>query len=189
MSRKISSAIFGIALICFLLPWVNVSCQGQKVASFTGIQLVTGTTIEEPQIFGPAKKRKINGETFAILAFLAVIAGCIFSFSKGKIGSAAPVVAGGIGVVLLFLLKSKIDGDVMKQTGGMLLVNYAIGFYLTLILSLSGLGVNAYSVLQSKRLSLPRREVRGIASNFCSQCGSKVELGAAFCSECGHSLK
>lgn len=51
-TKKISPVILGIALICFFLPWINVSCQGEKVGTFTGIKLVTGTTIEQRGMFG-----------------------------------------------------------------------------------------------------------------------------------------
>lgn len=52
-TKKAIPAILGLALICFFLPFVTVSCQGQKLMTFSGIQLVTGTTIQEPQMFGP----------------------------------------------------------------------------------------------------------------------------------------
>jgi len=189
MARKISPAIFGIALICFLLPWVNVSCQGQRVASFSGFQLVTGTTIEEPVMFGPKKERKIKSEPFAILALLATIAGLGVGFLKGKTGSSGTAVIGGVGIIMLLLLKSKLDNEIFKQGQGLLQLDYMAGFYLTLLLFLLAIGVNIYSAMQSKRLSLLPIERRGTATNFCSQCGAKVELGTAFCSECGHSLK
>lgn len=189
MVKKLSSTIFGIALICFFLPWVNVSCQNQKVASFTGIQLVTGTTVEEPQMFGPKKERKINGEPLAILSFLSVIAGFALGFLKDKKGTTGPAIAGGIGIILLLLLKSKLDNDILRETGGMLQVDYEVGFYLTLISFLSAIGINIYSIMQEKGLSLPHIKSQSADHKFCSQCGTMVAHDSAFCSECGHSLK
>ena len=57
MTKKFSPAIFGIVLICFILPFVTVSCQGQKLATLTGIQLITGTTIKQPNMTG--KKQRL----------------------------------------------------------------------------------------------------------------------------------
>ena len=47
MLRKLPPAAYLLALICFLLPFVEVSCNGQKVVSLTGIQLLAG-----PQVGG-----------------------------------------------------------------------------------------------------------------------------------------
>ena len=43
--RRFTPAIYVLTLICFFLPFTHISCEGRKVASFTGIQLVTGTSI------------------------------------------------------------------------------------------------------------------------------------------------
>lgn len=187
LHRKISPAIFGIALICFFLPWINVSCQGQKVMSFTGIQLVTGTTIEEPTMFGAKQERKVNGETLAILTFLTVITGLGLSFLKDK--KRVGAVVGGAGIILLLLLKSKLDNDILKETGGMLQLNYEAGFYLTLISFLSAIGINVYSIMQDRGLSLPQIKNQSAGYKFCSQCGARIDYDSTFCSECGHSLK
>lgn len=184
MHKKLSPAIFGIALICFFLPWVNVSCQGQKVMSFSGIQLVTGTTIEEPTMFGAEQKRKVKGETFAILTFLSAIGGLALSFIKDKKGTIGTVVTGSIGIVFLLLLKSKLDNDILRETGGMVQLDYMAGFYLTLLLFLSVAGINVYSMMQGKGAFLPQGK-GGAAHKFCPECGARVKPDAAFCSECG----
>lgn len=189
MPKRLSPAIFGVVLICFFLPWVNVSCQGQKVVSFTGIQLITGTTVEEPQMFGPKKERKVNGEPLAILTFLVVITGLGLGFLKNKKGTIISTVVGGIGTIILLLLKSKLDNDVLRETGGMLQLDYGIGFYFTLILFLSAIVVNVYPIIQGKGVPLHQIKSSKAGSKFCSLCGAKAELGATFCSECGHSLK
>lgn len=205
MVKKLSPAIFGIVLICFFLPWVNVSCQGQKIATFSGIQLVTGTTIEEPKMFRELKgfshpyadelrrsskqANKIEGELFAILAFLAAIGGLSSGFLKRKMGTLGPAIAGGTGTILLLLLSAKLNNDIFQQGQGLLQLDCRIGFYLTLILFLSTIGVNMYPMVYGKMWSLSpgRTEVRAV--KFCSQCGSKVSSDDTFCCECGHSLR
>ncbi|MFN3396681.1 MAG: zinc-ribbon domain-containing protein [Thermodesulfovibrionales bacterium] len=187
--KKLSPAIFGIALICFFLPWINVSCQGQKVMSFSGIQLVTGTTIEEPTMFGPAQKRKVKSEAFALLTFLSAIAGLVLSLMKNKKGTIGTIVSGCAGIVLLLMLESKLDSDIKKETAGMLQLNYDIGFYLTLVLFIAVAGINAYSIMRYKGMTLPQINNQSPSFKFCSQCGAKLHSDATFCSECGHSLK
>jgi hypothetical protein len=149
--KKLSPAIFGIALICFFLPFVNVSCQGQKVASYTGIQLVTGTTIEEPSMFGQKQVREVSGEPLAILAFLSGIAGLGLSFLKSKKSAIGPAVVGIVGLISLLLLKSEMDDDILREGGGMLQIEYTAGFWLTFVLYLSAIGLNAFLFSQSKK--------------------------------------
>ena len=204
MVKRLSPAIFGIALICFFLPWVNVSCQGQKVITLSGIQLVTGTTIEEPKMFRELKGfshpyikepgrsseeyNKIKGEVLAILTFLATIGGLSLSFLKRKKGTLGPAIAGGIGTILLLLLSAKLNNDIFQQGQGLLQLDYRIGFYLTLILFLLAIGVNVYSIVQVKEGSsfsfTGKRYYK-----FCTQCGSKNATDNAFCSECGSKFE
>lgn len=49
--RHVSPAAFGFVVLCFLLPFVTLSCPGGSF-TFSGVQLATGTTIEEPGLFG-----------------------------------------------------------------------------------------------------------------------------------------
>ncbi|MBP7147732.1 MAG: hypothetical protein KBD01_09320 [Acidobacteria bacterium] len=43
---KFSPALFGLALACFVMPFMSVSCQGQKLVSLTGLQLMTGAEVK-----------------------------------------------------------------------------------------------------------------------------------------------
>lgn len=151
--RKISPAIFGVALICFFLPFVNVSCGGQKVASFTGIQLVTGTTIKQPGMFEQKQTQKLKREPLAICAFLSVIVGLGLSLLKTKKSPIVTAIIGGIGAVMLLLLKSKMDNDVLNQTGGMVQLEYTFGFWLTFLLNFSAAGLNAFFASKKEIIS------------------------------------
>ena len=123
IARKLSPAAFVFALICFFLPFVTFSCQGHEVASFSGIQLATGTTVKQPQMFGPPKSEKFQPEPLAILALLSVVAGVGLSFLKGKRGAVGSALLAVAGVVLLAALKSKLDGEAASQGGGLIQVN------------------------------------------------------------------
>jgi hypothetical protein len=131
---KFSPAIFIIILICFFLPFINITCQGEKVATLTGIQLVTGTTIEQPSMFGAkGKTTKVEGELMALLAFISAIVGLILSFLKNRKISLATAIVGGLGLIFLLLLKNKLDNDMLREGQGMLQLEYSTGFWLTLI--------------------------------------------------------
>jgi len=149
--RRMSPAIFALALICFFLPFVEMSCQGQKILTLTGIQLATGTTIAQPAAFGQAQTRRVSGEPSAVVALLSAIVGLGLSFLKNGKAPIGPAIAGGLGLVTLLLLKSKMDGDILREGGGMIQVEYAVGFWTTFILYASALALNAFLLMQTKR--------------------------------------
>jgi hypothetical protein len=185
--KKASPAVFILALICFFLPFVTFSCEGRKVLSLTGIQLVTGSTIQQPQMFGPSQSQKVGAEPLAVLALLCGLAGLGLSFLKGQTSSIAPAATGVLATILLLALKSKLDGDALQQGGGVLQVNYDVGFYLVEILFLAAVALNVFVLMQGKSLPLPALKVGG-DSKFCTQCGSRNLSADAFCKECGAKI-
>lgn len=181
MLSRISSAILGIALICFFLPWAEISCQGHKVATVNGFQLATGTTIEG---------QKTKGEALAVLALLSTVAGLILCFSKDRMKSLFLIIASGVGTFMIFFLKIKLGGDILKEGKGIVQLTYGAGYYLTLIALLSVAGINAYSYYEiagKGKLSLQGNKSESV-HKFCTECGSKNEIDNSFCSDCGTKL-
>lgn len=156
--RKVSSPLFLLALLCFFLPFVKVSCQGQPVASFTGVQLATGTDLTQPGtgIFGQRQNRRIPADVRVLLTALCAIAGAFVGRLRlgSRAAAAFSAVAAVTGVVSLFLLKSKTDGEVLSQGGGVLQVEYGLGFVLVCLLLLAAAGLNAMVYSQEGR-SMP----------------------------------
>lgn len=196
MNKKISPTIFGLALILFLLPWVNVSCSGQKAFTFSGTDLAIGKTIEIPQAFGPAKQEKTR-EGRATIAFIAGIAGILFGpLGKGRrVEAIAAAVCGGIGSISLYLLKSNMDSEIAAKSYGMISVDYQFSFWLTMLLFLGAGIVNVldlsghwekFAAGAGSAVPITNSTSR---KSFCTQCGAKIGSDAAFCSECGHSMK
>ncbi|MGC9080734.1 hypothetical protein [Sulfurihydrogenibium sp.] len=136
MLKKFSPAVFLLTIFCFFLPWVSVSCQNQKVATFSGTELIVGKTVKVPDNQGNIKEERTGSEPLAILALLSALAGLGLSFLKDKRGVIGSGVAGALGIVFLFLLKSKLENDAMNEGSGLLNVHYEIGFYLTMLLFL-----------------------------------------------------
>lgn len=196
MSKKISPTIFGLALILFLLPWVNVSCSGQKVATFSGADLAIGKTVEIPQAFGPAKQEKTR-EGRATIALIAGIAGILFGpLGKGRrVEAIAAAVCGGIGSISLYLLKSSMDSEIAAKSYGMISVDYQFSFWLAMLFFLGAGIVNILDLSgHLERISAGTGSAMPISNShprksFCTQCGAKICSDAAFCSECGHSIK
>ena len=45
LKKFLNPLFFVIVIISFFLPFFNLTCQQQKIASITGFELITGTTI------------------------------------------------------------------------------------------------------------------------------------------------
>lgn len=192
---KISSGLLGITLLLFLLPWITVSCSGQKIFTFSGTDLAIGKTAQVPQAFAPSKKENTR-EGNATVAFLAGIAGTLAGFliKVERVQKIALTVCGSAGCFSLFLLKSKLDGEIVAQGAGMVTIDYHFTFWITLILFL-GVGIINTLSLTGVLEKFTSGAINGIAFKgspkpfFCSRCGAKVSQEDTFCSECGHSLK
>ena len=145
--KKFSPAAFGFAAFCFLLPFVTFSCPGAQ-ASYSGVQVMLGTTIEEPTLFGEPKKKRLDGEPLAQLAFLCALGGLVLAFLRAmKEGATGTLVASGAGTALLLALKSKIEGDVLSEGEGMIQVSFELGFWLALLAFLAAAAASVYLLI------------------------------------------
>lgn len=182
--NKVPPAALIIALICFFLPFVTFSCQGQKIVSLTGIQLVTGSLIQQPQMFGPATSQKLSPEPLAIVTLLSVILGLGLSLTKGKKGVYCPLFLAGLGFVCVLALQSKLENDALGQGGGAIQVQFEAGFYLLLLLLLASAAASIARWLQLRGKPLLSFKAGG-TDKFCAQCGARNISADAFCKECG----
>ncbi len=89
-----SLLIFACSALCFFLPFVTVSCGGVKAFTLTGQQLATGTTLTQPQPFGPPQTQKLNGDPFAALAWAGALAGVALSLVGRKMAAATAITGG-----------------------------------------------------------------------------------------------
>lgn len=132
---EISSIVFAILLVSFLLPFIQLSCGNQKLKTVTGIQMITGFDIERPLVEKNKPKTKhIKGEPLTRLAFLLGIIGLVLSFIKGKFIPKIMTLIGFIGAGTMLFLKTKIDQKIAEAGVGFLAVDYKIGFWLVLFL-------------------------------------------------------
>jgi hypothetical protein len=126
---RISPALFALGLLCFLFPFVTVSCQGQKIVRLTGVELVTGTTVKTPALFGPAQEKKTDASPLAGIAALAALGGLTLTLTKGAKTLLGGAVCGAVGACSLFLFKvtnSQASGSEMPG----IVLSYDAGFYL-----------------------------------------------------------
>lgn len=142
--RRRSPYMFIVAGLCFFLPFITISCSGQKIATLSGRQLVTGAeiTIENPvagleEEFGtttgeeaPSETEETDPSIWAIVALAAAVLGIAVGFVlKGRARSIGSIAAALIGLVGLIGLRFDLEGDV-EEAEGLVVINYRIGYWL-----------------------------------------------------------
>ncbi len=130
-------APYVVGIVCFVLPFIQVSCSGEKVMQFTGIQLVTGSETKEPMT---GETKKIPPTPLAIIALVALLAGACFCLPATRASSTLAAIAGGVATVAMLFLKMRTDADITKEAQGMpITVEYLMGFWLVCIAAIGGL--------------------------------------------------
>lgn len=135
MNPKLSTASYLGILIAFLLPFMDFSCQGHKIASLNGYDVAFGTTLDmKSPMDGSTQKQKIDGTPTVAIAFLLTLVAAVVTLRFGIAGA----VCAGISLILLLLAQSSINKKALEEGQGMIAVNFDIGYYLTLILLVAG---------------------------------------------------
>ena len=135
-SVGIRIAPYMIGIACFILPFIQISCSGEKVMSFTGVQLVTGSEMANPM---SEEKQKIPPEPTAIIALVALVLGVVFAIQISRGGAILSAVSGGFAVISMIALKTNMDAEIMKEAGGMAIsADYQMGFWGVCIASAAG---------------------------------------------------
>lgn len=212
MRKKIPVAGYVLALICFALPFVQVSCAGQKIATLSGFDLVTGTTITVTENTPPSRTPP---STPAVLALLLVIAGIVLGLIARRGTVIAAAICGVVGAASLMTLASSEMANAPPSANGLLTIDYQFGFYLAVLLMFgSGVLLLVFEFLGGKRVvaapvgmpavapappPAPSPPVLAAAppappeataehDRFCAVCGQAIPPGSHFCAACGHPV-
>lgn len=183
MIKSVSTALFCIALICYAFPWHGAAVGDRTFGGVTGIHLLTGKSASEKGLFGIETKRRVKIEFFAVLAFLAILGGAAAGFVKDRKGFAWSAAAGGLAVVLLFMLQWKLG----REARGLVESDLRFGYYLTLLLSGGAAGLDLYAMMVLRGSGEIADEIAERTA-FCPQCGSANAEDDRFCRTCGVPL-
>jgi hypothetical protein len=143
---KISRATFIIAIICFFLPWIQLSC-GSHHVDLNGMDAITGKTLSDG--------RSISSSPVVALAFLLALAGIAITFARGKfantkIVSIGTAVIGAIGFLLLYMFKVGTYNNFIreKEQGNLMGVelHFRYGLYLTMLSFIAAFLIGVYSL-------------------------------------------
>ncbi len=118
----------GLALLCFLLPWVTVSCAGQPLARITGVQLATGNIdpigggAGMPGAPAAPTAQSYSVDVFALGAAILIIAGLVVTFvlARRRAALIGMITAAVAAVLIVFDVFVRIKGaaeDQIRQSG------------------------------------------------------------------------
>lgn len=129
--QRVRLGAFLLSMMSFALPFMTVSCPGVQ-RDVTGIELVTGVTIDEPQMLGPVQQRRVSGDPLAVTLLVAIVLGAVASLARGRPAGRMAIALGMGGTAMLLLLRQRIDASLQSETMGMVHVTYQSGFWLSL---------------------------------------------------------
>ena len=144
MLRKLPPAAYLLALICFLLPFVEVSCNGQKVVSLTGLQLLAGSQVGGGAGIFAQPQQQVKPETLIVVAFVAGIAGLVLSLLKQRRTDMVGAVCGIVGGGSLLALQQSILSGAPPQALGLIQVQYQPAYFLSVLLFFAGAAILFY---------------------------------------------
>jgi len=189
-----------VTVLCFLLPFITVSCNGKQIASLSGTELAFSSSVEQPQVFGGGTaKRQIDAEPLATIAFLCAIAGIAVGFLVARVPLVSAIV-GAVGTLFLLFLMGKVSGDAGKQAQGLLEINYGAGFILSLLLFIAATAWNGWLFFTSRKPGTAASPplVQSAAAGggtavtalgaTCPHCGNALPANAKFCGGCGKGV-
>lgn len=194
-TKYISPAMFALIVLCFFLPFVNVSCENQQIVSMSGIQLVTGTSVENQYI---GDKEEIPADAKVIVAFACAATGIIVGLQKGKIRNGLSAILGAIGFTALLLFKSGFGEKVAERGDGMLKAQFESGLWVAMVLFLVATIAHSIPIFRASKIeSIPlatganlqiEYKDQQVNSRFCDKCGAELSSKDAFCTNCGNKI-
>ena len=203
LKKFLNPIFFVIVIISFFLPFFNLTCQQQKIASITGFELITGTSISpnslknglkgtsvpQNEIRKGIKSDSVSPEPLALITLLLAVGGLIISFYEkfSDIGSAS---AGLLGTLSLIFLSSVITDNILGKVHlHPLAVECGTGYYISIILFIIILIYNAYLFFQ--RILYKPGEVQSFGSRmrFCPKCGCENDMVSLYCNSCGGRME
>jgi hypothetical protein len=121
---NLARAAKGVALLCFVLPFVTVSCAGTTIGQITGVQLATGNVGQigqnmpgAPAGGGASAAQDSSLDIFALGAALLIIAGLVVTFvlARRRASLIAMACAALAAVLIAFDVLIRIGGAVADR--------------------------------------------------------------------------
>ncbi len=152
---KLSPAAFGLAVLCFLMPFISLSCGGKALGTASGFDIVTNTAFDDLKEEQKEESSEMNCGWLVTVALILIILGGLAALIRRTWGTVAAAVIGAFGIVSLLSFRWLLNHQVAKVWEGakepsdmfaglttmaqaMLTVDYRYGFWLAIMFALVG---------------------------------------------------
>jgi hypothetical protein len=98
---KLARAAKIVALLCFILPWVTISCSGQTLVSMSGLTLATGKVVARNPVTGATEAHAGAPEVLVIVGALLIVFALLMSFAASRRQAAGVGLFASIGAAVL----------------------------------------------------------------------------------------
>lgn len=159
--RKMIPISFGAAIFCFLLPFLDMKCGGQRIVSYTGLDMVVGKDLPGGGMFDESDAQSnVPPNIWAILALGASIIGLYVFVQKKDTSLTTGRLAGAAGVASLIIMQITVRGDLSSQDIGeeTVTLNFLMGYWIC-FLALAAAAILCHLLLQEMQKGEMRHEV------------------------------
>lgn len=128
MVPKLSPSAYLSLIAVFLLPFMDLSCDGDRIVSLNGYEVSFGTEITVGSFFDGYSTERVEGNLAVAIAFFMALAAAAVSLKSQLSGA----VIAAISFVLLLIARAEIQDAIWEEGEGLLMVSFQIGYYLSL---------------------------------------------------------
>ncbi len=132
--RKIALFKIAVILLMFLLPFVNVSCQGLDAQTFTGMDLVLGSSLNQSSSASALQNALSSEGIPAAMIALVCAVGALASamVTRGWLHVVAVSGLSTMGAMSLLWLHLTISADVLQRGQGALTLTWNAAYWMAL---------------------------------------------------------
>jgi len=174
--KFLSPSCFGLVILCFFLPFIDIKCNDVELANVKGIELVTGSQISSSEISLPPVSKdesknpdltfdhqSIDINYFAVAAFVLALGGLVLYFLLKIQKELFMGIIGFGGVLSLLLMRVQVDHSIEASTEGMsryvVHIDYVYGYWLCMIFFLIAGAVNLFAHIEEQQLKMKHPEL------------------------------
>lgn len=205
LKKHVSSTFFGVILVCFFTPFIEVSCNETKIASPSGWHFITGNLndaynkkntfvkkLSDEALEGRGKLSNSipdkQPNIFVIISFIAVIIGLLESIFKWSSKSLLTISLIGLTshLIFYFIAKSNID-EKLKEIANdnrqnvfsnLIHIDFSLTFLLSIALFIAIVAFNIQFIFEGENHKLKK----------CPFCAEDIKFEAIVCKHCGREI-
>jgi hypothetical protein len=196
-------ALFIILIVCFLLPFVRVSCGDKVLVDASGMDIVTGTDYSENKDEDKDKdeNESDNYRYIMIIVFGITILGLILSVfplikELNKVSNVFIISMAVISVLsfIMLIVYVYLTDKSLNDTKNVIDFKLMYGFFVLEAFYLLTAVVNILMLIfpgkkQEIQQQVPYYPPPSLSQNkICGKCGAENVANAAFCKNCGNQL-